>query len=59
MDAAQALNGFHAVLEEILEGTNFGTVRELRYQLNILISEYELPLQDLLAVCDRVTSGEP
>lgn len=58
MTDAQAVEAFDRIVREILEETNYSTVRELSYQLKQLLIERELPLANVLAVLDQVTSGQ-
>ena len=43
--------------EEILAGTNYGTLRELSYQLKELQRE-QIPLSELTNIMDAITSGK-
>lgn len=58
MTDAQAVEAFDRIVREILKETNYSTVRELSYQLKQLLIEHELPLANVLAVLDQVTSGQ-
>ena len=42
--------------EDILAGTNYGTLRELSYQLKEL-ERNQIPLRELTDIMDAITSG--
>jgi len=43
--------------EDILAGTNYGTLRELSYQLKEL-ERNQIPLSELTDIMDAITSGK-
>ena len=42
--------------EEILHGTSYGTLRELSFQLKLLVKS-DIPISVFTAIIDEVTSG--